>query len=509
MKKQYVTAMAAGIVSFGVLAGSVSAQLRVATWNISNYGGGRAADLQNAIYASFEGRSMRPDVIVTQEFLNVSARDAFLQILNSAPGSPGDWATVQFIDGPDTDSAFFYRTSKVVALGVTIVSFGANDPQPPRNTYRYDFHPVGYGGGNGSGTIAWYAVHMKAGSSSTDQARRQVEAQRIRDDFLGTIVPRGWAGVVAGDFNIQSSNQAAYQTLAGAGAAFLDPIKTPGSWNNNSAFRFVHTQDPAGAGGMDDRHDQILISPALANGNGLDYIGDPSQAYSTTTWDDPNHSYRAWGNDGSSFDLTLRVAGNTMVGPSIAQSLINVCNGAGHLPIMLDMKVHAVAAATSGLNFGSVAQGSPASVTLQVWNSANASLWTSAGVDSLRYTLAGSAGFGVPGGTFSDSAGGGFNSHTITIDTSTPGVKSGFITVASNGWNTGSISIPITGEVLPPACPADFDGDGFVDLFDFDAFVACFEGVGCPPGTSADFDNDGFVDLFDFDAFIAAFENGC
>ncbi len=62
---------------------------------------------------------------------------------------------------------------------------------------------------------------------------------------------------------------------------------------------------------------------------------------------------------------------------------------------------------------------------------------------------------------------------------------------------------------LHPPCPADFDQDGFVDFFDFDAFVACFEGDPCPPGSSADFDQDGFVDFFDFDAFVTAFEAGC
>jgi len=58
-------------------------------------------------------------------------------------------------------------------------------------------------------------------------------------------------------------------------------------------------------------------------------------------------------------------------------------------------------------------------------------------------------------------------------------------------------------------CPADFTGDGFVDFFDFDAFVDCFEGLACPQGRSADFDADGFADLFDFDAFVTAFELGC
>ncbi|QOJ00430.1 MAG: hypothetical protein HRU70_07985 [Phycisphaeraceae bacterium] len=64
-------------------------------------------------------------------------------------------------------------------------------------------------------------------------------------------------------------------------------------------------------------------------------------------------------------------------------------------------------------------------------------------------------------------------------------------------------------DVCESGCAADFNDDGFVDFFDADAFVACFEGVECPPGKTADFNNDGFVDFFDLDEFIAAFEAGC
>lgn len=54
-------------------------------------------------------------------------------------------------------------------------------------------------------------------------------------------------------------------------------------------------------------------------------------------------------------------------------------------------------------------------------------------------------------------------------------------------------------------CPADFDGTGFVDLEDYDAFVLAFEA-----GTdNADFDHSGFVDIEDFTAFVQAFELGC
>ncbi|QOJ00185.1 MAG: DNRLRE domain-containing protein [Phycisphaeraceae bacterium] len=58
-------------------------------------------------------------------------------------------------------------------------------------------------------------------------------------------------------------------------------------------------------------------------------------------------------------------------------------------------------------------------------------------------------------------------------------------------------------------CAADFNGDRFVDFFDFEAFVECLEGGGCPGDRDADFNGDGFVDFFDFEAFVGAFEAGC
>jgi len=61
---------------------------------------------------------------------------------------------------------------------------------------------------------------------------------------------------------------------------------------------------------------------------------------------------------------------------------------------------------------------------------------------------------------------------------------------------------------LGGGCPsADFNADGFVDFFDYDDYVACFEGFGAP-GCDADFNGDGFVDFFDYDDFVYAFE-GC
>jgi hypothetical protein len=77
----------------------------------------------------------------------------------------------------------------------------------------------------------------------------------------------------------------------------------------------------------------------------------------------------------------------------------------------------------------------------------------------------------------------------------------------ADGTSADANADGVPDECSPP-CPADFNADGFLDFFDYDAFVACFEGSGTP-GCGADFNDDGFADFFDYDAFVAAFEVGC
>ena len=72
------------------LSAAASAQLRVVTWNVTNYDGAdRGAAFQTAIYGEFQGRSMRPDVFIGQEFLSAASVTTFLNLLNTANGSPG------------------------------------------------------------------------------------------------------------------------------------------------------------------------------------------------------------------------------------------------------------------------------------------------------------------------------------------------------------------------------------------------------------------------------------
>jgi len=491
-----------------MLTAAATAQLRVATWNVSNYSSGRVAAFQTSIYGEFEGRALAPDILIGQEYLSSTGVTNFLNLLNDAADSPGDWAASPFINGPDTDSAFFYRTSKVEFIGVTTVATGGVSPNHPRNIQRYDVKLVGYG--EPGVYLACYSSHMKAGTSSSDQARRLLEAQRIRAD--AETLPEDWYFLLGGDFNIQSSSQDAYQELVGpqpddAGRLF-DPINTPGSWNNNSYYRYIHTQDPAGAGGMDDRHDQILVCDKLIGGGGFEYIGDPNTAYSTTSWYDPGHSYRCWGNDGTSYNTALTIAGNTMVGAVVAQALVNTTSQ-GHLPVYLDLRTPPRVDSPLLLDFGQVLVSEAAEADLLVVNAGDTDLWTEEGVADLEYSLTTTAGFNAPADVFAACAGQPGNLHLVEMDTAVAGVISGVLTIASNAPDDMAREVILSGVAVEVWCPGDLDADGDVDLSDLAQLLSNYGRSSLVAYADGDLDRNGQIDLADLAEMLSVYGCAC
>jgi len=94
--------------------------------------------------------------------------------------------------------------------------------------------------------------------------------------------------------------------------------------------------------------------------------------------------------------------------------------------------------------------------------------------------------------------------------TANAGVGGSLNLAACDLYSNGIIGAFLDDVYLEPivSCPsADFNGDGFVDFFDYSDYVACFEGA-CGPGLNADFNQDGFIDFFDYSDFVFSFE-GC
>ena len=498
-----------GLASVVVLAPLTPADgLRVAAWNITGFSATDTANLVTAVYGEFEGRSFAPDVILVQELTTQTSINALVTALNTGLGIPGDWAAAPFFTGSSggLNNGLVYRTSRLDLIDTAFLWSGSTTANP-RHLVRYDLRLAGYA--SGEAMLSMYPIHMKAGTASSDQQRRLIEAQRLRADT--TALPEGRHFIIGGDTNIQTSSQAAYQELTGfqaenSGRVF-DPIAAPGSWNNNGAFRFIHTQDPVGAGGMDDRHDQLLISGTLGDGDGLDYRGQFAMPWNHTTWNDANHSYRCWGNDGSSFDIDLRTEGNEMVGPAIAQALKVLAMPAGHLPVYLELVVPArVDADQFILDFGTVQRGDPASALLTVFNSGDIDLWGPAGIQDLRYNIQAPANFETPAGPFVDAPGGGVNQHLITMSTDATGIISGTLFIQSNDPEQPVLEILLSGEVLD-SCLADLaEPFGILDLADINAFTTAFFAQDPLADLAPPF---GVLDLADINAFTESFFAGC
>lgn len=171
------------------------------------------------------------------------------------------------------------------------------------------------------------SAHLKAGSTSGDENQRANAAEAIMR-FIETNVPDDNV-LLAGDLNLKSSSEAAYQELinySNSSVALADPLNRPGNWNNNSTFSSIHTQSTRSngsgcfsGGGMDDRFDLILVSDEiLDNNNNLRY-----------------RQYRTVGQDGGSFNGNLNTTTNLSVNSTVATALFNFSD---HLPVSITLE---------------------------------------------------------------------------------------------------------------------------------------------------------------------------
>ncbi|MDX9912437.1 MAG: GC-type dockerin domain-anchored protein [Phycisphaerales bacterium] len=497
-----------GAVALSMSAGEASAQFRVASWNLNNYTGGLASSIQTAVYGvSPGGQSMSPTLIVAQGVAGDAAAEAFRVALNGAAGGPIDWARAPYVDGPGTDVTLFYRTTRVVLLNTQVVSTGGALPLPPRNAMRFDVIPVAYD--SPESKIAIYGVHAQAGVTGNDIQARFTEADRIRSN--AELLPAGWNFMVVGTLNSPTNGDAAYVELTGSqpnnSGRSTDCVRSPGNWQDTS-FKFLFNTNTIGTG-MVARVSQLLLSTPILDTDGMQYIGSLSLPFSTTTFNDPNHSFRTWGNDGSQVGAPLRIVGNTMVGQAVAQAIVDLAAGSGHTPIFADLKLPARVDSEDVLFFGPVAQGAPASINIHVSNVGSTALWTASGIDTLKYTMVGDGNFTPPVGNFTDSAGGASNTHAISINTSVAGPLSGSITINSNAPDEPARVVLFVGSVQGSGCLGDWDhSGGQPNSSDFLAYLNDYSAQNpaadlAPPG------GNGVFDSSDFLAFLNLYSQGC
>jgi len=433
---------------------SVHADIRICTWNVLRLSSTDASNVTriNALRAVLS--EIDPDILVIQEIEGGTAASLFLSnILNGfggpggSSGSPEHYTMGSFTSlGSGLDNALYYRDAIFTELTGDFETLNTS----PRDTPIWRMRPLS--DGSGASDLYVYSMHLKAGSSGADVTDRAAQATAVRNH--ANDLPAGSHFVFAGDFNIDSSSEPAYVDFIGVqadndGRAF-DPINTPGSWSNNASFAAIHTQSPfsnsplapsdATGGGMDDRFDFILISSALQDGSGFDYIAN---------------SYTAFGNDGLHFNDDINDAPTIPEGMAIADALVA---SSDHLPVFLDLAEPVSApmvtfSPTGVVAFPQTLVGGISEVTYTFNNVASPP-----GMPlSINIAM-------LPNGYLSPAGNGPFfatpgNSTNVTIrrDSSTDGFAVGVLQFATNDTAMPSIFSSVNGSVLRHARPSVSD----------------------------------------------------
>lgn len=180
-----------------------------------------------------------------------------------------------------------------------------------------------------------FVAHLKASQGEDNEA---IRLDMVEDliNFLDTLDP-GVPVVFAGDFNLYSSSEPAYQAILNSQNAirFIDPINTPGDWNSNSSFAAVHTQstrisnddfDDFGAGGgLDSRFDFILLSENMQDQNSpITYV---------------ENSYAAFGNNENCYNNRIDDEDCEGVYSSATRALLYQMSD--HLPVVAQLAIDA------------------------------------------------------------------------------------------------------------------------------------------------------------------------
>lgn len=288
----------------------------------------RDADLQTIV------SYLAPDVMVVNELGNnpVNPLVMLSDIYNVNGVSHYDRAGSSNNSSSGLVNMLFYNKEKLVLASQSSINLDINQSPLVRVIDFYRLYVKDAGLGSAGVDTVFFTIgvaHLKAGNSSADAAERARATAAVMD-YIDQNVPDDNV-LFAGDLNVYSANQAAFQNLinysGNPAISFNDPENQLGSWNNNSNFAAYHTQSTHASssgcfsgGGMDDRFDFILISDAIENNSdGLDFI-----------------DYRAVGQDGSSCcGGSLSTTNNVSVNSSVASALYNFSD---HLPVELELE---------------------------------------------------------------------------------------------------------------------------------------------------------------------------
>lgn len=407
--------------SLHLITTAASAQVRVLNYNVAGLAGDTTAlrdVLAEAAADNTRGFAVAPAALVFQEVHQQDISSLADVIADALPDDDyvlATYTTSPAEDGAGGGQALFFRSGflvEVVADHLDIPT-GAG-----RNADRWRLRLAGYDSPNAGFYL--YSAHLKAGDTPQDQAARLAGAAALRSNIAS--LPAGASVIVCGDLNLANNGEPAYLELIAPGAGqTLDPLGS-GSWSG-PAHAIVHTQSPRDitadgliGGGMDDRFDLQLLSPFAWDDDGFSFIAG---------------TYRALGNDGLHYNLSINAGNNVYFPGDVARSNAladAIFDASDHVPVIADYQVPAVMSVALREDFGRVIQDNAVTLDVLIANIAN--VVAPQGADELAFTVTGS---GVLSGAFEGVVGALPDLATIhvPVNTTNLGFVEGGVTVVA------------------------------------------------------------------------------
>ncbi len=259
-------------------------------------------------------------ILNTLQFINPNYQRAFFEFNTSDD-------TIS--DQNDLQNLIYYDGSKFILENQTIITTIYRDFNHYRlkiNSIESDTNPI---------FIDVIVCHLKASSGTQNQALR---FQMVQDlvTYLDTLPPDSNV-VLAGDFNVYTSSEPAFQELIDSDnnnlIDFVDPANRIGSWHNNTNYVDVMTQSTrtqtgfgGSTGGFDDRFDFIMTSENMVSNPEIKYIENSYKVYgNNSNVNCYNRAINSFDCSGSEYSFTIR------------NSLHNFSD---HLPVTLELQTN-------------------------------------------------------------------------------------------------------------------------------------------------------------------------
>jgi len=273
----------------------------------------------------------QPDLFMVCELENATGSAT---ILNTIQTPDNRYAACTYENNQSTTSPLqqmaYYNTDKLILTNEQVL------PTTVRDINHYTFKLNTTDQVTNPKYLDVFVTHLKAGSGTSDP---QNETKRLNSVNVFTTelanIPADHYVLFAGDFNLYSANEPAYQEILDNSNAIVmvDPINRPAVWHNDSNSQDIHTQavfstaDGNGHigdgswGGLDDRFDFIMMSENLQT--------DPNVHYKTNT-------YKAYGNNGNCFNKSVN---DPVCSGNFSQTIRDyLFNFSDHLPVIMTLE---------------------------------------------------------------------------------------------------------------------------------------------------------------------------